>query len=31
MTLKLTAKAQRVIAERGDQVTVCLTQQICYG
>jgi hypothetical protein len=31
MNLKLTSKAQEVMSENNDSVTVCLEKKICYG
>jgi len=31
MNLKLTPKAQKIIAEKGNNVTVSLNKQICYS
>lgn len=31
MNLKLTPKAQKVIAEKGNRITVSLNKQICYS
>ena len=31
MNLKLTPKAQKIIVEKGNRITVSLNQQICYS
>ena len=31
MNLKLTPKAQKIIAEKGNRITVSLNKQICYS
>lgn len=31
MNLRLTPKAQKAVAENGNNVTVSLSQQICYS
>jgi len=31
MNLKLTPKAQKIIAEKGNNATVCLSTQVCYS
>ncbi len=31
MNLKLTPKAQKIISEKGSDITVSLNQQICYN
>ncbi|GFE60398.1 hypothetical protein AOG2_09860 [Geobacter sp. AOG2] len=31
MNMKVTLKAQKIIAEKGNKVTVSLNKQICYS